>query len=1029
MARRFRSALVVLALAAFLAAGANRAVAEERGAWDGGEAAKALRAAKQGERAGLLAKARADGLDPWVLFAHVRAEGDASEFGPLIVKAFADVAPRLGAYVETAAAGDAEPTWIRAVDRAREALEEGELDDAEAALQAASIRARPATVEFAAARYLEAVVRSQRAQLDRCVEAALVAGSTAAEIGWLGCSERAFRLATRMATAAGLLEPAREALAGLLHVHEQREDAPAVATTHLDLAGLDLRRGDLPRSLRDFEEALALFESLGDSAGVVKALSLRIGVYGQLGDYRRALDAVRELHAREDEFPDPARLSDFLTNAAVVHHGVGDAEKARDLLERSLSVALGGNDALTEAMARGNMGLVHQANGDWDAALASYRRVADIAKREGHMFQALVANLNMAEALRQRAEENAWAARVLEGGARKEKLEAVQEDCRLGLKLIDEGLPVMQSVGAAGVAASMAETRCQLRRVLGDDDTLRASFEGVIEECRRLRKWGTQLSATLGLARLLIAAKDWDAALHVSREGVDRLADGYAGLGDLDLARARSGHADLVDLGVRAATELDRPADVLHLLEQGRAGALLRGMGGRSAVLRATVSGSLRESLAARVRAKARAMAALHKTRRRGDARALPGARAAYEQAQQDELAVREAIEAHERKQAARLIPAQAETLRGVQGALATMARRSGVVRYVAFNLQARAAFALVVSAQGKPRLVRYKPDQVAGIHAALAVLREDAWGEFEGGVLADLRKSLIEPLGLENDTEVLMVAPDGELAYVPFRTLMPDGMSVALVPSATVMRQLLADGMRRGSARLALGDPDYDQVSDRGAFQRRGGSELLRLPSTRATVEAIATGKRDVKLLGTSASLQGLLGAFRDEKAPDRWRVVHLGCHGHVDVEWPSLCSLALTPSEGHDGFVTVPEILRLPLKADLVVLSACQTGRGRFIRGEGIMGLSRALMHAGAPRVVASLWKVEDEASGALMRAFHKHLDAGLGTADALRKAQLEIRDTVVETKGADGKTVKTTPWKDPSFWAAWVLWGLPD
>ena len=108
----------------------------------------------------------------------------------------------------------------------------------------------------------------------------------------------------------------------------------------------------------------------------------------------------------------------------------------------------------------------------------------------------------------------------------------------------------------------------------------------------------------------------------------------------------------------------------------------------------------------------------------------------------------------------------------------------------------------------------------------------------------------------------------------------------------------------------------------------------------------------------------------------------------------------------------------MRLP--ADLVVLSACDTARGRIVRGEGIVGLTRAFMFAGAPRVICSLWKVDDEATSALMMRFYelwipKDGKQGLPTAEALREAQAFVR--------AQPK------WKHPFFWAAWVLWGLPS
>jgi len=124
---------------------------------------------------------------------------------------------------------------------------------------------------------------------------------------------------------------------------------------------------------------------------------------------------------------------------------------------------------------------------------------------------------------------------------------------------------------------------------------------------------------------------------------------------------------------------------------------------------------------------------------------------------------------------------------------------------------------------------------------------------------------------------------------------------------------------------------------------------------------------------------------------------------------------SLAMAPSGEDDGFLSVLDVFRMKVPADLVVLSACETGKGKVVRGEGILGLARAFMFAGAPRVLVSLWKVDDEATKALMVKFYELWNSGKGAAAALREAQSFVR--------AQEK------WKHPRYWAAWVLWGLPE
>ena len=135
------------------------------------------------------------------------------------------------------------------------------------------------------------------------------------------------------------------------------------------------------------------------------------------------------------------------------------------------------------------------------------------------------------------------------------------------------------------------------------------------------------------------------------------------------------------------------------------------------------------------------------------------------------------------------------------------------------------------------------------------------------------------------------------------------------------------------------------------------------------------------------------------------------------MDPERPTLSSLALTPMGEEDGFLTALEVLRMEIPADLAVLSACETGRGAERAGEGLVGLSSAFLHAGTDRVLASLWKVDDRATYALMKRFYElwNGEDARGAAHALREAQAFV--------AADPR------WRSPRFWAAWVLWGLPD
>jgi CHAT domain-containing protein len=159
---------------------------------------------------------------------------------------------------------------------------------------------------------------------------------------------------------------------------------------------------------------------------------------------------------------------------------------------------------------------------------------------------------------------------------------------------------------------------------------------------------------------------------------------------------------------------------------------------------------------------------------------------------------------------------------------------------------------------------------------------------------------------------------------------------------------------------------------------------------------------------------------ASRDLALGDRlsgYRIVHFATHGVLDAQNPALSGLALSMVDRkgvrQEGFLHLHDVYNLRLNADLVVLSGCRTALGKEVSGEGLIGLTRGFLYAGAPRVVASLWKVEDQATAALMAKLYEGLwTGGLRPAAALRAAQLFLSGQ--------------RRFRDPYFWAGFVLEG---
>jgi CHAT domain-containing protein len=146
-------------------------------------------------------------------------------------------------------------------------------------------------------------------------------------------------------------------------------------------------------------------------------------------------------------------------------------------------------------------------------------------------------------------------------------------------------------------------------------------------------------------------------------------------------------------------------------------------------------------------------------------------------------------------------------------------------------------------------------------------------------------------------------------------------------------------------------------------------------------------------------------------------YRIIHFATHGVLNLEHPELSAIVLSlvdkNGQPQDGYLFLHDIYNLNLPAELVVLSACQTGVGKQVRGEGLIALTRGFMYAGAARIVASLWKVDDAATAALMKQFYKEMFTnGKRPAAALRAAQLHLREQ--------------RRWSSPAHWAGFFIQG---
>ncbi len=320
----------------------------------------------------------------------------------------------------------------------------------------------------------------------------------------------------------------------------------------------------------------------------------------------------------------------------------------------------------------------------------------------------------------------------------------------------------------------------------------------------------------------------------------------------------------------------------------------------------------------------------------------------------------------------------------------------------------------------------------------------------------------IVKPLASHLTAKRLIILPDGALFYLPFGALpalaqtghpkprlMPEFLieqfELTFEPSAStlvVLRETFKNRTQTNQTAFVLANPVFSPTDDRfkGAAKKQPDSktEAAQLKTYQEERLLSAVGDTWLPIPGTSKQakvIQQLAGSDRcrvvegfaaskkllTQTDLSPFRVVHFATHGRFDSLRPEFSGLVLSlvdeQAQKQEGYLRSQEIYNLKLNADLVVLSACESGLGKELKGEGAIGLTRAFMYAGSRRVISSLWKVSDEGTAELMKRFYQHLlskTKPLTPAQALRAAQLDMLFH------------KLPRWRNPFHWAAFQLQG---
>jgi tetratricopeptide (TPR) repeat protein len=810
-----------------------------------------------------------------------------------------------------------------------------------------------------------------------------------------------------------------------LAIRREGTDKRLIGITLGDIGVIYYDLGDLPRAIDYHRQAIAISEEIGDRR--TKAIRLQgLGlIWKEMGETAKALDAQTQSLALTREVGDRQAEGRTLISMSELHLLSGEKEKARDALTQALELVRGAGDPVGEASVLTKIGNMAADGGDWPQAINLLQQSLSLARKTGDIQRerdALVAlaqterkrnNLSEARDYHEKALDltESIRAKILRQELRASFLASRQEEYELYTDLLMQ-LHQQQPDGGHAAAAFEISERGRARSLLETLAEARADIRQGVD--------AGLLAEELKLADQIRLKEQRRAQLAGNSRAATQTAALAKEIGDL-LSEYQSLQGHIRASSPRFAT-LTQPQPVT-------AAEIQTEYLDSNTVLLEFALGDKRSWLWA-ITPDAIISYALPPR-----AQIETSARKIYEM-----LTARQPKKNLTESQRKALIADADTKFRTEAAALSRM-----LFGAVASKLrQEWKGKRLAIVASGA---LEYAP------FAALPLPEPERQSDGEDGATARrgdgaTRRQEDRETGRIGKPLPVVLSPRRPVAFIPLIVdheivNLPSASALALIRQETAGRQTAPKML------AALADPVFEANDPRLAAVRKKASSNGLVASVRSAEPSSTPSTLPSELARSARSFHrdgfGRL-VFSNEEAESitgfapkgstlkatgfeanrklvasgelgRYRIVHFATHGLINSEHPELSGLVLSlvdeNGKPQDGFLRMSEIFNLRLPADLVVLSACQTALGKEIKGEGLVGLTRGFMYAGAERVVASLWQVDDQATAQLMRFFYRGMfKENLRPAAALRAAQIEMS--------------RSSRWSEPYYWAGFVMQG---
>jgi CHAT domain-containing protein/Tfp pilus assembly protein PilF len=736
------------------------------------------------------------------------------------------------------------------------------------------------------------------------------------------------------------------------------------------------RQGDYARALESYQKSLALSEASGDKATAAVTLYNIGNVYTSQGDYAQALEYCQKSLALNESLGSKAEVANALNNIGDIYLWQGDYTRALEHYQRSLVLGEASGNRGGMAETTHNIGLVYLKQDHTSQALEYFRKSLALSEASGGKRE-IASTLGNIGAV------------YLSQGDHTQALEAIERATAIARQIGNRDL-LWQALALAGnvyrALGKSAQARASYDEAVVTIESIRADVAGGEQEQQRF--FENKVSPYQAMVKLLIAQNNASEAFAYAERAKARVLLDVLSSGRINVTKAMTGseqereqraNAELVSLNTQISREGLRPQpDPSRLAD-------LRGR--------------------------------------------LQKARLEYE-------AFHTSLYASHPELKTQRGEAKPVTLEETSALFADA--NSALVE---FMMTEEKTYLFVLSKNngsntGKPDLKVYALDIK---QKNLAERVEDFRRRLASRDLGfrapaiQLYNLLLGPARsqLQGKTS-LVIVPDGALWDLPFQALrssdsryLLEESAISYAPSLGVLREMArarkkeTGGVDASPTLLAIGNPALGNKPVARAGLARRDAPLDPLPEAEKEVKYLG------QLYGADRSKVYISADAREDRVKSEaggFKILHLATHGILNDASPMYSYIVLSQAAenaNEDGFLEAWEIMKLDLKADLVVLSACETARGRVGAGEGVIGLTWALFVAGTPTTVVSQWKVDSTSTTELMLEFHRNLKARIEDRKSQTTRSGALRNAALKLLGG-------SQYRHPFYWAGFIVVG---